>query len=362
MTRLGLLKSAVTFFAIAAMTLVLVETYLRVTGFEPFSTPPDQPQRYVPEPTIGWVKKPGTYRVHLGSEVPPRDVETRFLTNSLRATAKDMTAPSGSRPQLLLLGCSFTEGDGISDHETFAWKLQERFPDIEVLNMGTSAWSTYQNLIALENIALRDPKMASIRAVIYGLVDFHDFRNIGNAHWHRALASQSSTGTVDLPSCDLDEARNLRCGSPEPYLQLPLRRVLAFSTLAEELIVSLQRRHRDELRREIEVKLLEAMSARLADRGIPFRVVYLAAVKEPKELYLELLRSRGLDVDDCVHPEQSPGQSMDDKYVVRANGHPNGLVNDYWAECLTPSVATMMRATVRGRPDGSEPVVAPFAG
>ena len=50
----------------------------------------------------------------------------------------------------MVLGCSFVQGWALSDEETFAWKLQERFVRARVLNFGTAGYGTTQSLLALE--------------------------------------------------------------------------------------------------------------------------------------------------------------------------------------------------------------------
>lgn len=349
MSLTSVLRALGKVIAISVGTLVLVEAGLRVTGRAPYRPAATRYQRFEPHETLGWVKRPGSFPDHQEHEDPPRDIEEHFLPLNLRASSRAMIegGVAGDRPQLLLLGCSFTEGGGLSDEETLAWKLQERFPNLEVLNMGTSAWSTYQNLLALDELVFKAPELRNVRAVIYGLVDFHEYRNIGNALWHRELSWLSSTGSVALPSCAMRDGA-LSCDPPLPYPRLPLRRYLATATMLEELILTFKQRGRAETRKDVQVELLKRMKEKLAARGISFTVAYLGAVNEPKDLYVEKLRATGVDVRDCVHPEQEPGRPLADKYVIRQNGHPNRLVNDYWTECLSPVVAGMSGAgTVR---------------
>jgi hypothetical protein len=49
-----------------------------------------------------------------------------------------------------IFGCSLTFGMGLSDNETYAWKIQEHFKNYTVFNYGCPGYSLYQMLLLLE--------------------------------------------------------------------------------------------------------------------------------------------------------------------------------------------------------------------
>src|SRR4051812_5489250 len=76
------------------------------------------PQIFDADAELGWRLRPGSYRTFAG------DKTVTILRDGSRATG----SPEKPAPDLALLGCSYTLGWGLSDDETFAWKLHERFP------------------------------------------------------------------------------------------------------------------------------------------------------------------------------------------------------------------------------------------
>jgi hypothetical protein len=43
-----------------------------------------------------------------------------------------------------------TNGYGLSDSDTFTWKLQRSHPEVAVVNFGTAAYGTFQSLLRIE--------------------------------------------------------------------------------------------------------------------------------------------------------------------------------------------------------------------
>jgi hypothetical protein len=62
--------------------------------------------------------------------------------------------PDGTT-RIVLLGDSFAFGEEVADHETFASRLEELLPRVEVLNLGTHGYGHDQMLISLREEGLR---------------------------------------------------------------------------------------------------------------------------------------------------------------------------------------------------------------
>ncbi len=74
---------------------------------------------------------------------------------------------------VLLLGCSYVFGSGLSDRQTLAWKLNEKYPYINFDNYGVPGWGTYQCLL-LEKELLSQKKYD---LVVYCAIEDHRNRN-----------------------------------------------------------------------------------------------------------------------------------------------------------------------------------------
>jgi hypothetical protein len=171
--------------------LVIAEIALRSSGHKPWKELDgllDMPTMHEPDPDLGWRSKEGRY---VFGTTP---IHMTFWPDHTRATA---AAPVRADAAVVVLGCSFVQGWALSDEETFAWKLQERFTRARVHNFGTAGYGTTQSLLALERyIEERKRKHGAAAAkgpliVVYGFSDFHAGRSIAEASWLRSLARGS---------------------------------------------------------------------------------------------------------------------------------------------------------------------------
>src|SRR5690606_32677850 len=110
------------------------------------------PRMHEPDAELGWVNRAG--RHVFGA--PP--IRMTFWEDHTRATAASPVDAAGS---IVVLGCSFVQGWALSDEDTFAWKLQERFPRARVFNYGTAGYGATQALVSLRrHLATRPPRAA----------------------------------------------------------------------------------------------------------------------------------------------------------------------------------------------------------
>jgi len=177
-----------------------------------------------PDPKLGWRNLSGRY-VFGNSEA----IEMTFWPGGLRATGPE---PLARERQVLVLGGSFTQGWAVSDAETYAYRLQEAFPGVEVRNLGTAGYGTLQALLSLERALEAAPRAPAL--VLYGFNDFHDTRNVATAQWLRMLSRVSQLGTVRTPYASLDADGGLIRHPPVRYPDWPLKRRLAAVALLEE--------------------------------------------------------------------------------------------------------------------------------
>lgn len=101
-------------------------------------------------PTRGWRAKP------LLRDFPMPDGKT-LSTNSrgMRGRAELAVPKAAGTRRVLLFGDSFTFGDEVSDEETWAARLAELLPGIEVANFGTNGYGHDQMWLTLREEGLR---------------------------------------------------------------------------------------------------------------------------------------------------------------------------------------------------------------
>jgi hypothetical protein len=335
MRRLAL--GAATFGISAALTLFLAEALLRMAGHAPdrFEHPnPHEPIIHEPDPALGWRSRPGRHRFP-PYRLPGTPFHKTILPDGRRATAHEERS---GRPELVVVGCSYSLGWAVDDADTWAWRLQERLPELRVLNFATAGYGTYQSLLTLERVL---PELSRPEWVVYGMIQHHKERNVADADWLRTLDRVARDGPAAVPWVSVDEEGELVRHPPRRYPRPPLHGVSALVRFATRLY--LERNAREEAgKREITERLLLEMQRFAADHGARFAVALLEFPDARKEAAVrDFLGESGIPVLDCSR-RLGPGLR------VPGEGHPNARMHGFWGDCIA--------AALRTQPDGEEPL------
>ena len=313
-----------------ALALGTVEVFLRATGQQPWSTVdrfPQQPVMHEPDAVLGWRAKPGVYRFPgYVADAPP--IRITVWSDGRRASAPE---PLPQARRVVFVGDSLTQGWAVSDDETFVWKMQQRFPTVELLNFGTGGYSTYQALLLLTRVLETEPPPA---LVVYGFADFHELRNVGALLWMRDLARHARTGQVALPYCTLDPTGALVRHAPESYPLWPLREHSAAVTLAAEGYARWLARDRTQ-GRSVTDQLLAELDRVTREHGGRLLVAVLFAPDSAATDYASSLTTRGTSVVDCRVPITAD-------LLVPGEGHPSGKLHDAWADCIGRALSSLL--------------------
>jgi hypothetical protein len=177
------------------------------------------------DPVLGYTHTPGS--------IEYADATYTHLENTLRIThPRQRAAPSGNRPEIWLFGCSITHGFGLNDEETFAWKLQERMPECEIVNFGVDGYSTVQSLLQLRE-ALEDRGHPAAATLVYG--EFHDERSVLARNWWKGNRQLWDCVHVPQPRARLDAGDKLRMDYVDiPYRLFPGATFSALANLIDE--------------------------------------------------------------------------------------------------------------------------------
>ena len=172
---------------ILLISVVLAEVLVRLMGFAPARIPEfeilNEPDSCIlAHPQLGYSLNDGDYSVTLN----------RGLTYSVhqqegrRSTQNSTQLPADTLSEMALMGCSFTYGMGVNDHETFAYRVNQHFDSIQVNNYGVPGYGTLQPYLQLKEMihSGRAP-----RYVVYCYLDFHNERNALNPAYQEVVWS-----------------------------------------------------------------------------------------------------------------------------------------------------------------------------
>lgn len=126
------------------------------------------------DPVLGWAHAPGLTGTFTTF---PRDTHVSINKGGFRDVERSYSRDS--RYRILAIGDSMVWGYGVGQEEIFTSRMEERRPDIEVINVAVSGYGTDQELLVLQREGIRY-KSDLVMAVL-ARNDFND-----NVH-HRAF-------------------------------------------------------------------------------------------------------------------------------------------------------------------------------
>jgi hypothetical protein len=323
-------KILVTTIILSAIILIIgAELMARAIGLRPIQSKhfANEPIVHVADPVLGWRNKPGSY--NYAAYVSGSDnIQITILPNGERATKSGPTKPD--LKQLITIGCSFTQGWAVSDQDTFAWKLQDKNPHLDVRNQGTSGYSTYQALLSLQQVL---PTMSDPKFIIYGFMDDHETRNVAPDHWLKALSGVKRSQSA-VPFLSLSSNNELQAHHPKKYRAFPLRTRFASVVGIENIYArfkDFKQNKRLQQKSLITAKIIYDMKVLSNKHGADFYMVILSANAAVTQYYLEKLPAFGVKVVDCTHPDFH-------KLFVPGEGHPNDQIHSSWADCINSNL------------------------
>jgi hypothetical protein len=307
----------------SALAITVGELLLRRAVMGPFraiGVGREEPVTSQPDPVLGWSAKPGRHVMPAQLRGGPSTTMT-ILPDGSRAAAP--RPPDGDR--LAVVGCSYSQGWGVNDEDTFAWKLQERFPTLRIGNFATAGFGTLQSLLMLERLfASPDPP----RVVIYGMIEHHETRNIADPYWQLTLAVLAREGQIETPYATLAPDGSLLRHPPEGYPHWPLRDQLGLVSQLEFRYTSWRRLRRVPQARGVTEQLLLDMDRTCTQHGAQLLVALLGFDHEDVQAhYARFLREHGVAVADCAVP-------LTPDLKVPLDSHPNARMHTRYADCI----------------------------
>jgi len=311
------------------------EIGLRMSGWKPWErvapavqvTPGER--FFVKDPTLGYTHIPGTFTVTLGTG---HSFRVTHLPNTFRVT-KPLAGYGrpGNKKEIWLFGCSITHGWSLNDEQTYPWRLQERFPDYEVVNYGVSGYGTIHSLLQFRDaLERKSPKIA-----VVAYAGFHDRRNTFLRIRQKRVAPLNKLGPLMQPYARLGQNGQLRFGMAEvEYREFPFMRYSALSHFLEskydELEEGLYQGHR------VSEVLVQDMAGLARRHDVQLVVAGITPHRDTQSM-LRFAHEHGILSIDISGDPNVPGYLN-----LPYDNHPSALANKQFAEKLE----TFLRAEI----------------
>jgi hypothetical protein len=276
---------------------------------------------FVKHPTLGYTHIPGAFHVTLPDGYA---FDVTNLPNTLRKThplaAHDSVATSDMKDEIWIFGCSFTHGWALNDSDTYAWLLQERLPQYEVVNYGVSGYGTLHSLIQFRDaLAHKKPKVA-----ILAYASFHDSRNTFLRKRQKAVATWNNLGPLVQPYARLDDHGQLEIRMADvEYREFPLMRKSAVAHLIEMTYDNYEAWRTPSDR--VTEAIISEMAKTAHDHGVRFVVALIAG----RATMLEYTRAQGIPSVDM-----SVDLTLPENNNEPHDNHPSALANRHYADVL----------------------------
>ncbi len=283
---------------------------------------------------LGWVNREGSGFV--SSE--PGHNRMGFWAGYRRISGPTSFDPG--RERAWLFGDSWSQGVGVADEDTFAWKINARNPTIFLENFGTAGYSTYQTSILFARV-LKEQKV-SPKLVLLGFNPFMATRDV--AFWSDdvSLADQHE-GIHRRPPFAMIGNDGRLFASPawltDPWTGEGSSALVA--TAHSAAITLWQKWFEKEIRTTshgnstaavVSLQIMKGMKASAELVGAQFVVVFLTAGHAPEwQTFKGVLQNEDVNFLDCSLPLA--------EYSTYLNGgeesmHPGPKGTDYFAQCI----------------------------
>ncbi|MBF0459025.1 MAG: SGNH/GDSL hydrolase family protein [Nitrospirae bacterium] len=281
-----------------------------------------------PHPTLGWINRGGVYNSTEAGHVP-----MTFWNDGRRANRVQPVKTAKTR--VLLIGCSFTQGYGVRDNETFSYLLDNKYPGIAFDNYGTGGYGTVQSFLMTRHMFNASPTAPDL--VIYGYIPAHEDRNVASASWAAALKDAAGK-SLSSPHAELTGGRVEfhPLSIIEPW---PFERHSVLMAILHKGWLKVKLRKRPEQAHLVTQHVLTQMR----DFVVPKSRFVVAVLVDDARLSL-FMKDQGIEYINCAHPYY--GKSSGGKgsgLSVGGFGHPNHILHAYWAGCISEWIDANVR-------------------
>lgn len=327
-------KISFIFFNIFLMLIILFiggEIYVRSKGHKPFRKyRPDiqvEPgeKYYQKNKDLGYTHLPGKFKITLKKKF------SFFITHrpdTLRITHPvEQDSNFTNKEKIWILGCSITHGWGLNDNETYAWLLQEKIPEFEIINFGASGYGTIHSLIQLQKGLKTMPKP---KMVILTYASFHDTRNTFSRVRRRIVSAWNFLGPLTQPYAALDEKGELQLYQADKveYSPWPLARVSSFINYLEKKYIAQELKNTPHF--TITATLIKRINNICKKEGI---TLIVGGIKDNRRQKMKRML-KFCDKLKIPNVDMSVDLSKKEHTLLPIDAHPSALANRKYAKKL----------------------------
>ncbi|MFH2204210.1 MAG: hypothetical protein ABIJ96_13915 [Elusimicrobiota bacterium] len=274
---------------------------------------------------LGWRLKPNT-RLAMNIAIPELGLRHSLVYNTIENGSRRTSSASAESkkhcPVISILGCSNTYGHSLNDEETYAWLLQEQFPEKRVINYGVAGYSLYQCLLVLEKTIKEDGP----EVVVIGFHPDLGWRNTSSFAWAHRI-----NDTWRIPSC-VSRKGKLHRYPPRGYVGLPYSgfRVAKSLELYMNRLLFWRRGQKAVIQKTMEHLLLQ-MRALCERHGAKLIVACL----DESRMYYDFLNKNGFSW--CVTGVDTNELTKDGRFrwiLYPFDNHPNQDAHRRYAEVI----------------------------
>jgi hypothetical protein len=304
------------------VALIAIELLARSLGLTPelltFRKPANHYAWSMPDDVLGWINRPGTSLAEQPGHAP-----MTFLDHGRRVSMPVDKPAAPSR--IMVVGCSFTQGFGVTDAETYVYQLNKRFPAIDLENFATGGYGTVQSMMMADRQFSDFYRAAKPNLVVYGLIPDHINRNLPSA-W-RIIALRDPAGRYMVQPHAALAGNGLQLQPFDIVDTWPLEAKLSIVALTHRGWFYLLHAMDWVNSTQLTIRILKQFDAMVKAHDTKFLVVILAG---GKKLDGPILKNSGLTYVDCTYPEVGKDRTL----RVGGIGHPSAKLHAYWAGCI----------------------------
>jgi hypothetical protein len=310
----------------AVVSLVAIEAALRLMGHEPRHDPVNVGfgSWAGPDDELGWTNRPGTWK-----SAEPGNVPLTFEADGRRHDPAGNK--SGNVPRILVVGCSFTQGYGVADDQTYSHVINRSLPSAELVNFGTGAYGSYQSRLRVSRYFNSPHENTPL--VIYGLFFSHHFRDLAPLPWIQSLTMQD--GSYMVPPNMRVRSGQIVESAGGPIGLWPLENRSAAVALAHLGAITLTNHVTGKMGRPVFRHGILEMQKTVAANKAALLIVGLVPVPGEYGEWLRAQRANGIDFVECQHPDNETDPTL----KVGGVGHPSERLHRWWGDCILKALA-----------------------